>query len=275
LRGHALRALWLRGRGEVASLRGATVREVAARGKHLLVALGDGPAPYVLHLHLGMRGRVDAYRPDEPWRRPVHQAGVAWEAAGRHWVVFRAPVVELLRGVELALHPTLSRLGPDLLAPDVDTGRILARARRRDARPVAELLLDQTVACGIGNVYKSELLFRAGVHPETPARELADATLAALYADARALLAANLGPWHRTTVRRVTPERPLRRGEPRLFVYGRPGRPCRRCQARVAVARVGDRARPTFWCPRCQPARGGASAGARAPVTTIPRSSSG
>ncbi len=255
LEGRRLGGLWLRDRGWLRPLAGRTVRDVAVRGKHLLVGLGPGAdagPDWVLHVHLGMRGRWHRYPHEHPWERPAHQASVRLDAERECWVCFRAARAELLRAVDLALHPTLSRLGPDLLGERVPLRRIVARARSREPRSVAELLLDQRVACGIGNVFKSEILFLEALHPRTSVAELGDDALARLYRRARRLLAANLGGWRRTTVREVKPGRAPRPGETRLWVYGRDGLPCLRCGTTVRIERLGDDARTTYWCPRCQ-----------------------
>lgn len=251
LEGERLARLWLREVGEVEALAGARVREVAALGKHLLIALAPraGGADRVLHVHLGMHGR---------WERAAPGAAgggarLRLETGKDAFACRRAPVVELLRRVELAAHPVLARLGPDLLAEEVDLAAIVARARRRDPRTLADLLLDQTVACGLGNVYRSELPFLERLAPRTPPRALADARLAALYERARALLLANLGGWPRTTTRAVRAGEPWPAGAPRVWVYERHGQPCLRCGARIAVERLGDGARPAYWCWRCQP----------------------
>lgn len=254
LEGGPLEGVWLRDRGWLEPLAGLPVCEVAALGKHLLVALGE-PAhtPWVLHVHLGMRGRWDAYARDEPWSRPSWQASARLETKQASWVCFRAARAEVLRGVDLALHPALSRLGPDLLGDAFDPSRVVARARAREPRTAADLLLDQRVACGIGNVYKNEVLFLEGVHPRTPMAELSDERIRALYACAQRLMRQNLGGWRRTTVRVVARDHPLRRGEPRFWVHERSGLPCSRCGTRIRSSRVGDAARSTFWCPKCQP----------------------
>lgn len=256
LEGEALAALWLREPGAVPALAGARVREVAALGKHLLVALaprGGGPDA-VLHVHLGMNGRWRRVEPDAP-RGFEERLRIA--LAKDAFTCLRAPVVELLRRVELVTHPGLARLGPDLLGEEEpDPAAIVARARRRDPATVADLLLDQTVACGLGNVYKSELLFLERIAPRVAPRALDDARIAALYARGRALLRANLGGWRRTTTRAVRPGEPWPLGAPRLWVYERRSQPCLRCATPVAVDRHGDLARSTFWCPRCQPGVG-------------------
>lgn len=248
LEGQRVAALWLRQRGEVAALAGAVVEEVAALGKHFLFAIGPR---HVLHVHLGMGGKWFRFAPGEAWARSPATAAVRLETAAWRFVCFRAPVAELLRRIDLAAHPILSRLGPDLLAPELDLGHVVARARRRSARNAADLLLDQRVACGIGNVYKSEVLFAEAVHPWTAPGDLPDAAVHALYATARRLLGQNLGGWRRTTVRPVR-DHGWPPDLPRVFVYGRGGQPCLRCAGRVASRLQGDDARATYWCPRCQ-----------------------
>lgn len=266
--GRPLEGLWLRDRGWVELLAGRRVREVAALGKHLLVAVGPSAEPagapleaadrtsddWVLHVHLGMNGRFHRYREGERWQRPARQASILLRVRGWLFVGFRVPVAELLRRGALAQHPQLRSLGPDLLAGPVREAEVLRRARGAVADSVASLLLDQRVACGIGNVYKSEVLFLEGVHPRCHASALSDARLLGLYRTARRLLANNLGGGWRTTTRPLVPGRPARRREARLFVYDRAGRPCRRCGAAIESARLGDEARPTYWCPTCQPA---------------------
>ncbi len=254
-RGETVAGLWLRERGWVEQARGLVVEDVAALGKHLLMSFAGSSARagrLVAHVHLGMRGRAHGYAPDPDWQ-PGGEPTLRLELEKRAWLFRRTARTELLRGVEIAQHPVLSRLGPDLLEGGVDLDAIVARARRREPRSVSELLLDQRVACGIGNVYRCEVLFVEGVDPWTPSAALPDATLRRLFARARQLLQGNLGGWRRTTTRRVDGSHPIRLGEPRHWVYGRAGLPCLRCGTRVRGARLGDEARATFWCSRCQP----------------------
>lgn len=251
LEGERLASLWLREPGAIEALAGARVREVAALGKHLLIALAPpgGGGDRVLHVHLGMHGRWRRVEPTAP-RSGGERLRIAVEKDA--FGCLRAPVVELLRRVELATHPGLARLGPDLLGAELDLAAVVARARRRDPATVADLLLDQTVACGLGNVYKSELPFLEGIAPRASPRALDDARIAALYQRGRELLLANLGGWRRTTTRAVQPGETWPAGAARLWVYGRHGRACLRCEARIAVERLGDLARATWWCGGCQ-----------------------
>lgn len=169
-------------------------------------------------------------------------------------VCFEPSAVERFGASRLAKNEALARLGPDLLGDDVDWTEILRRARAHTGT-AGTLLLDQTVAAGLGNVYRSELLFLEGVHPDTPAADLGDAVVEALYQRARTLLQANVATGHRrTTPRSRGPRGPGASDEgSALWVYGRSGRPCLRCGTDVGSAPHGRHARVVFWCPTCQP----------------------
>jgi endonuclease-8 len=166
------------------------------------------------------------------------------------------PVMEVLLPRQAARHRPLLALGPDLLGltvgrdgpaplPEPDWATVQARAREQPTRPLVDLLLDQRVACGLGNVYKSELLFLHGLHPWAPVGSIAAPVLDAVYKQGRRLLIANTRRGRRTT-----------RGDGRsgaLWVYGRAGSPCLRCGEPVQHdAGTGPVPRGTDWCPRCQ-----------------------
>jgi endonuclease-8 len=148
----------------------------------------------------------------------------------------------------------LTRLGPDLLgeAPDLDAVMRRARATEHAARPIGELLLDQTIAAGLGNVYKCELLFLHGVNPWRRVDSLDDTQLRALFADGIKWLRANVGRTRTTTADRSRGSVPAR-GLGRYWVYGRWRRACNRCGSAIEQRRQRPSLRPTYWCPRCQP----------------------
>jgi endonuclease-8 len=226
---------------------GVTVTAIEPHGKHVLVRFDDGTT---LRTPLRMQGRWDVYARGARWRRPAHRARVILEAAdGTAAVCFDAPEVELLRD-HRAERDRLGHLGPDLCRADVDLDAVIARWARLD--PTTELgvaLLDQRVACGVGNVYKSEVCFACGLDPFTPVGALDAAARTAVVTTAARLLQANLGSGRRTTV------------PGGLAVYGRADRPCRRCGTRIRARRQGEHARTTCWCPTCQPAPRGAEGG--------------
>ncbi len=230
---------------DLSRLIGATVGSVEARGKHLLIGFDNG---LTLRSHLRMSGSWHRYRPGEPWRRPMRQASAILETAESVAVAFNTPVVELLTDAELRRSRPLTSLGPDLLAREFDADEALHRLRERDAEQLANALIDQRAVAGIGNVYKSEVAFLERLDPWAAIRNFTDDELGGALATARRLLQANVRGGARVTTGSGA------RGEG-LWVYGRGGRPCRRCATSVEQARQGELARLTFWCPRCQPHR--------------------
>lgn len=235
------------------SITGRVVESVYARGKHLVIALsGD----LFLHTHMRMNGSWHVYPAGEPWRRPVRDMRVLIETPRAVAVGFNIPIAEFLTGREMARHRQLRALGPDLLEPRFDRAEALRRLTGRPDVAIADALLDQRVVAGIGNVFKSEVLFAAGVYPFTPVRELrSDALETILDVAARQLrlnVAARpgwpMGPSRRTTGS-LDPAK-------KLWVYGRGGEACRRCGRLIQTKKTGPDARLTYWCPRCQPPSG-------------------
>jgi endonuclease-8 len=227
---------------DLSRLAGSTVSSVEARGKHLLIGFDNG---LTLRSHLRMRGSWHRYRLGEPWRRPVRRATAVLETAESVAVAFDTPVVELLTDAGLRRSTSLRSLGPDLLAPSFDAGEALRRLRDRGRMELGDALVDQGAVAGIGNVYKSEVAFIERLDPWATVDRFDDDQLGAALRTARRLMQANTRGGARVTTGRQA------RGES-LWVYGRAGRPCRRCGTHVQSARQGDLARLTYWCPRCQ-----------------------
>jgi len=230
---------------DLSGLVGATVTTVEPRGKHLLIGFDCGLA---VRTHLRMSGSWHRYRPGERWQRPAREASMVLATPEAVAVAFNTPVVELLTDAELRRSRPLRELGPDLLGRDFDGDEALRRLRQLDGHELGTALLDQRAVAGIGNVYKSEVAFLERLDPWAPVGAFTEGELAAALRTARRLLQANTRGGARVT----TGSRA--RGEA-LWVYGRAGRPCRRCGAPVQHARQGELARLTYWCPRCQPAR--------------------
>lgn len=234
---------------QVHRLIGRRIDAVEAQGKNLLIRFDGG---LELRTHLRMHGSWHRYRPGERWRRPPARARLVLEVPGSVAVCFDAPVVELFEQRAEHLHPSLSSLGPDLLASTVDLAEAHDRLRapERADLEIAVALLDQRALAGIGNVYKNEVLWIERVSPFHHVRDLDDETIDRLVATAARLLRRNADA-------RRGPERVTTggdRGAPGpLYVYGRGGRPCRRCRTPIAVVRQGtDLPRTTYWCPSCQ-----------------------
>ena len=232
---------------------GRTIESVSARGKHLLIAFsGD----LVLRTHMRMNGSWHLYRAGIKWQRPARDMRVLVGAGDIEAVGFNVPVAELLTARDLARHAQLNALGPDLLDPAFDAAEAARRRRARGREAIGDALLNQRVLAGIGNVFKSEILFLAGIEPFTPVASLSDAELERLVATSREQLAANVMTRSQTlspsigrrTTRSLDPNK-------KLWVYGRGGKPCRTCGGPILARKTGLDARLTYWCPRCQAGR--------------------
>lgn len=233
---------WRSSKAELArvdDLIGRRVEDVEARGKHLLVRFDDGRT---LHTHMRMDGSWHIYRPGEAWQRSERVAVAVIETEPWVAVCFSAPTCVLLGPGELS--EALRQLGPDLLDPDVDLGEALARLRGRPELPIGEALMRQHLVAGIGNVFKSEVLFLRRVSPFVKSGELSDEALRGLLEEAQRLMKESVRGGSRITRRRF--------GSSRLWVYGRSGKPCFTCGHRIRMRRQGEDGRSTYFCPACQ-----------------------
>jgi endonuclease-8 len=229
---------------------GRRIESVTAAGKHVLMRLsGD----LMLRTHMRMNGSWHVYRPGERWRRPRRDMRIlvatdAYEAVG-----FNVPVAEFLDGRAEARQDDLRKMGPDLLAETFDVDEALRRVREHDADAIADVLLNQRVVAGIGNVYKSEMLFLSGIDPFAPAKSVGDDDVRRILATARKYLRVNADTRSGGIVTYMGFRRDATPGQgARHYVYARANRPCRRCGTPIRVRAQGPHARPTYWCPTCQ-----------------------
>ncbi len=225
-------------------LNGRQIAGVSARGKHLFIELDNATA---LRSHLGMHGSWHRYAHDEEWQRPKSQASIVLRIEEDDYVCFNAKEVELVRLPSVRNRLVHDRLGPDLIADDIDATALVRRARQflEPDAPLIDVLLDQRVASGIGNVYKSEVLFIERLPPDLPLANVSDEQLAACFLLAAELLKRNLGGGMRVT-------RFENDSAGRVWVYGRTGQPCLECDTPIKSRRMGRNHRGTFWCPACQ-----------------------
>ena len=249
-------------------LAGRTVDRVEARGKHLLMWFSGQhetagatakAEPLVLRTHMRMNGSWHIYRPQERWRRPHRDMRIIIETGEFHAVGFNVPVAEFLTPDALERSQPIKDLGPDPLADDFSQDDAVARILSRADLEVSDALLDQRAIAGIGNVYKSEVLFASRINPFARVGTLAAADIQRIVAAATKFMRANVNersPAGIETYRGL--RRTTGRADPgaRLWVYGRAGKPCRRCGTAIAYRRHGPHARSTYWCPRCQPPNG-------------------
>ena len=224
-----------------ADLSGKRVERVTARGKHLLFRIEGG---VTLHTHFKMEGVWHLYRPGERWRVPGRAVRVVLQTEETTAVGADLAVVDLVRTDEE--HTVVGHLGPDPLGEDWDADEAQARLEKHPDVAIGEALLDQTVMAGPGNIYRCEICFLRGTHPDVPVRDAGD--LRALVDLTKRLMEANRA----TGMQITTGDR--RRGHER-WVYGRRALPCRRCGTPIAkrTERRDGAARPTYWCPSCQP----------------------
>ncbi len=230
---------------QIARVIGAEVTAIEPLGKHMVIHFSNGLA---LHTHLRMKGTWHRYAPGERWRMPAWQARVVLEVPDHVVVCFNAPVAELMPDRAIPLHPGMKSLGPDLLAQNFNTAEAFNRLRARPTMDIAEAVLDQRALAGIGNVFKSEILFIEGVNPWAKVSAVDDPTLQAILETAERLLKQNVRP---NSPARIT----TRTEGSRVWVYSRAGRPCLRCRTAIQSRRQGELNRWTYWCPTCQPAK--------------------
>jgi endonuclease-8 len=236
-----------------APIKGRTVQSVSSVGKWMLMHFsGD----LILVTHMLMSGSWHIYRPGEQWRVPPNAMRIVIETTDFVAVAFNLQIAEFHTQHSLGRHPKLRQLGPDLLGSDYDAEQALALLRQRSDWEIGSAMLDQRVMAGVGNVFKSEILFACGINPFVRISSLSDTQLARLVSTSRKLLLANAGDSSGDTIATyVGFRRTTGRSDPSasLWVYDRRGKLCRRCGTLIAYRRQGTEARATFWCPKCQP----------------------
>ena len=217
-------------------LAGRRVRAVDTHGKHLMLRFDGG---LTLHSHLRMTGMWGVYERGRRWRRGRHRAWLILRAGDHEVVQFDGPVLELMTDGRSRFDRRLAALGPDILADEFDEAKFLRRLRDDDqTRTLGDAVLDQRIVAGIGNIWKSEGCFDAGIDPWRRLGDVSDeeALAVVLAARPRMLESAN------------------GQGFPRVVhVYEKTGRPCPRCRKdRIRARGQGDDNRTTYWCPGCQ-----------------------
>jgi len=223
-------------------LGGRDVRRVDVHGKHLFLRF-DGEL--TLHSHLRMTGKWGVYRRGQRWQRSPRRAWLVIRTHEHEVVQFDGPVLELMTDSRSRFDQRIAALGPDLIADDFSERDYLRRLRQGDpTRGVGEAMLDQRIVAGIGNVWKCESCFLAGVDPWRKTGELSDHEALTIVRAARPLMRESATRGGRTT---SAPG-----GDWHVWVHERAGLPCRRCGTLIRGRGQGDDNRTTFWCPECQ-----------------------
>ncbi|MEO8844228.1 MAG: DNA-formamidopyrimidine glycosylase family protein [Kofleriaceae bacterium] len=222
--------------GLVRNLDGRTVTHVDAHGKHLAIDLDDATQ---IRVHQGMNGRFYSFT------RADGEARLARTSPGRASLVLATatdlclwqtcPTVEIVPRRAALRGMAIGQLGPDVLAGDFDSRQAAERAALHDSRMIADVLLDQRVVVGLGNIWKTESLFACRIDPRTRVAAIPRHTLVQLYETARELMQRSV------------------EGVRDFAAYTRTGRPCPRCAASITAYQLGDPPRWTWSCPSCQP----------------------
>lgn len=245
---------------------GRIVERVTAAGKHVLMQFSPLPlrqaqraatalagGDLVLRTHMRMNGSWHIYRPGETWQRPRRDMRLVIATGRFEAVAFNVPVAEFLRPAGLMRQDDLRLMGPDLLGETFDADEAVRRFRERGALELADALLNQRLAAGVGNVYKSEVLFLCRVSPFARVGQVEDDRLRQVLATARQHLIANVtDPNGGITTYRGYRRNSGRNASERRYVYGRARQPCRTCATLIKVRAQGPHARLTYWCPSCQ-----------------------
>jgi endonuclease-8 len=240
---------------------GRVLGKVESRGKWLLVYFsGD----LILVTHMLMSGSWHLYRPGERWRMGRGKMRVVIKTSDWEAVAFNVPIAEFYTARSLEMSSQVPKLGPDILSDEftVEGGvaRLVAYGRENPDAEIAVVLLNQRVMAGLGNVYKSEVAFAAGMNPFRAMRTITEREMERMVDFAQRYMKANVidgkgeGIVTYSGNRRTTHAMDR---EERLWVYRRQGQECRRCGAAVMMRKQGGQARSTYWCPECQPWREG------------------
>jgi endonuclease-8 len=234
---------------------GRTIERIESAGKHhLIVFSGD----LILRTHMRMNGSWHLYRHGERWWRGPQAMRVRIDTADWVAVAFDVPVAEFVTPKELASTDPVARLGPDLLGREFDRDEAVRRLIASAHQPIAMALLDQRLVAGIGNVYKSEVLFLSRVNPFTPSGAVPRDALERMLELARGLLQDNVIDGTSARIQTYRNLRMTNRAsahDESLWVYGRAGKPCRKCGTPIEMKKIGVEARSTYWCPECQPSQ--------------------
>jgi endonuclease VIII len=218
------------------SVVGRTVDFASARGKWLQIGFsGD----LILLTHMLMSGSWHIYRPGEPWSKSRYHMRIAIATPSIVAVAFNVPVAEFHTARSLEHRQGFSQLGPDVMASDFDQAAAVSRLESYPELEIGVALLTQSLIAGVGNMFKSEVCFQAGVNPFTRIGSLSRDQLEAVVCTARKLMIAN------ATARSITFEN-------RLWVYRRNNELCRKCGEPIQSRKQGVDARTSFWCPVCQ-----------------------
>jgi len=229
------------------NIRGEILTHVRTHGKHLVLQFSND---WAIHTHAMQYGSWQIGPLGQQLRKDARFARLRLTLQHHDAVFFHGPVMEVLSLDELAKHERFNSLGPDLLHDDFQSQSVIDTIQAQGEREIGDVILDQRVVSGIGNIYKSEGLFLATIHPQRPASEISAAELGVLFEELIPLM--QLGRRQQGWI--MTLPEDLRLAPwMRNWVYQRRGQPCFVCATKIEMVRQGDFQRTTYFCPHCQP----------------------
>jgi endonuclease VIII len=237
-----------RWRDRAEQIRSAHLTNVETHGKHLVLHFSSG---WVVHTHAMQYGSWQIGPIGHELRKESRFARLRLTMERHEAVFFHGPVMEVLSVDELATHARFQSLGPDLLHEDFPVTRVIGALQRQGQREIGDAVLDQRIVSGIGNIYKSEGLFLAAIHPRRPVADVSASELETFFTELIPLM--QEGRLQSGMIVTLPPDLQL---EPwmRNWVYQRRGHPCFVCATKIEMFRQGEWQRTTYFCPHCQPA---------------------
>lgn len=224
---------------------GEHVTSIETRGKHLLLHLSNGET---IHTHAMQYGSWQVGERGMALRKDPKYVRLRLQTNAHEAVFYHGPVIELLTAAELADHGALSSLGPDVMAAQFDRDEAARRVAVAGDRPIGDVVMDQRVMAGLGNIFKSEGLFLAGIDPRRTAASITRLELDRLWDQIIPIMWRGTERYGPTFT--IPPE--LRAQGHERWVYGRKGKPCLRCGTPIQKIAQGDLDRATYFCPTCQ-----------------------
>jgi len=232
-------------------LRGAVLTQVRTHGKHLVLQFSND---WAIHTHAMQYGSWQIGPLGQELRKDARFARLRLTLEQHEVVFFHGPVMEVLSLDELSKHERFTSLGPDLLHDDFRVQSVIEAIQSQGDREIGDVILDQRVVSGIGNIYKSEGLFLATIHPRRAAADVSTSELEVLFEELIPLM--QMGRRQESWI--ITLPDDLRlEAWMRNWVYQRRGQPCFVCATKIEMIRQGEFERTTYFCPHCQPFREG------------------
>lgn len=236
-------------RGLKTRVESAQVTHITRRAKYIQAHLDNG---YVLVIHLGMSGRVVVHTDD--YKPQVHDHFILHMKGGQQIVLNdprRFGIVDLVRTEDLSSHALFAHLGPEPLSNGF-SGPVLAAALAGKTAAIKQVIMDQRVVVGVGNIYASEALFMAGIHPEMPAGRIDEGRAEALVSAIKTVLRKAIKAGGSTLRDHRQANGELGYFQHSFSVYDREGQSCGVCRGSCKIQRIVQGGRATYFCPKCQ-----------------------